>query len=263
MTSARIVPGTPRTVHHVILFRVDPPRLREAERLDGGAAGLGWPCFGGTGISTTSVKRARTTRRWVAAWAPGWGGGRLPEGTGVPLVAGSRIVMQVHYNLLNGRGPDRSRAVLTIAPATAGLTPLQTVLLPAPVELACAKGEQGRLCDRAAAIADLARKYGKGAGFVPTGLLILCRGDAVRHPAERDDILRPSARPADDDPRRRRAHAPARRRRSGSSSTPARRAPRSARHPALGLPLAERLPAAAGRAQPSRVTSCASPAATT
>ena len=75
--------------------------------------------------------------------------------------------------------------MLTIAPATAGLTPLQTVLLPAPVELACAKGEQGRLCDRTAAIADLARKYGKGAAFVPTGLLILCRGDAVN--------IRPSA----------------------------------------------------------------------
>ena len=25
---------------------------------------------------------------WVAAWAPGWGGNRLPDGTGVPLPAG-------------------------------------------------------------------------------------------------------------------------------------------------------------------------------
>ena len=40
VTSARIVPGTPRTVHHVILFRVDPPQVADAERLDGGAAGL-------------------------------------------------------------------------------------------------------------------------------------------------------------------------------------------------------------------------------
>ena len=29
--------------------------------------------------------------------------------------------MQVHYNLLNGRAPDRSRALLTVAPASAGL----------------------------------------------------------------------------------------------------------------------------------------------
>ena len=53
---------------------------------------------------------------WIAAWAPGWGSDRLRAGTGVALPAGSRIVMQVHYNLLNGRRPDRSRAVLTTVP---------------------------------------------------------------------------------------------------------------------------------------------------
>jgi hypothetical protein len=178
VTSARIVPGQPKIVHHVILFRVDPTQVGEAQRLDKAAAGLGWPCFGGTGIAIASVDGLNNAP-WVSAWAPGFGGGRLPEGTGVPLVAGSRIVMQVHYNLLNGRAADRSRAVLTVAPASAGLTPLQTILLPAPVELACAKGEKGRLCDRDAAIADLVRKYGQGSAYVPTWLLILCRGDAV------------------------------------------------------------------------------------
>jgi len=87
--------------------------------------------------------------------------------------------MQVHYNLLNGRAPDRSRAVLTVAPASAGLTPLQTVLMPGPVELACAQGESGRLCDRNEALLALARKYGSDSAFVPAGLLILCRGSAA------------------------------------------------------------------------------------
>ncbi len=77
--------------------------------------------------------------------------------------------MQVHYNLLNGRTPDRSRAVLTVAPAAAKLTPLQTMLLPAPVEIPCAQGEQGRLCSRNEALFDLTGKYGSQAAFVPVG----------------------------------------------------------------------------------------------
>jgi len=88
-------------------------------------------------------------------------------------------VMQVHYNLLNGRAPDRSSALLTVAPASVGLEPLRTVLMPGPVELACAKGEQGKLCDRTAALFELSRKYGSGSAFVPGGLLLLCKGSAA------------------------------------------------------------------------------------
>ena len=122
VTSARIVPGAARVVHHVILFRVEPAQVAQAQRLDQAAAGQGWPCFGGTGIASRGADELGDAP-WISAWAPGWGGGRLPEGTGGPL-RGSRIVMQVHYNLLNGRTPDSSRAVLTVAPASTALWPL-------------------------------------------------------------------------------------------------------------------------------------------
>jgi hypothetical protein len=187
VTSARIEPGAAKVVHHVILFRVAAEQVAEAKRLDAKAPGLGWGCFGGTGLSLGSaggVQSALNDANWISAWAPGWGGGRLPDGNGVPLSAGSKIVMQVHYNLLNGRTPDRSRAVLTVAPGTAGLVPVQTMLLPAPVELACARGERGRLCNRTDALADLSRKYGSSAAFVPAGLLLLCGRSA--------DVVRPS-----------------------------------------------------------------------
>jgi hypothetical protein len=182
VTSARIVPGASKVVHHVILFRIPPQQASEAARLDASSAGPGWSCFGGTGVDEAgaSVRSALEDASWIAAWAPGSGGGRLPDGTGIPLRAGSRIVMQVHYNLLNGRARDRSRAVLTVAPASAGLDRIRTVLLPAPVELACAEGERGRLCARSAALADLARKYGPEAAFMPTGLLFLCWRDPAR-----------------------------------------------------------------------------------
>jgi Copper type II ascorbate-dependent monooxygenase, N-terminal domain/Copper type II ascorbate-dependent monooxygenase, C-terminal domain len=181
VTSARIEPGARKVVHHVILFRVAKTQVAEAKRLDANARGQGWSCFGDTGLSLGSmggIQDALNDANWVAAWAPGWGGNRLPDGTGVPLPAGSQIVMQVHYNLLNGRAPDRSRAVLTAAPASKGLTPLRTMLMPGPVELACARGERGRLCSRTEALFELSRKYGDEAAFVPAGLLLLCRGNA-------------------------------------------------------------------------------------
>ena len=183
VTSARIVPGRPKIVHHVILFRVLAGQVPEAQRLDDADAGPGWSCFGGTGVSlggsVGDVQQALGDAGWVSAWAPGWGSDRLPQGTGIPMPAGSRIVMQVHYNLLNGREPDRSSVQLTVAPASADVTPLRTMLLPGPVELACARGERGPLCNRDAALRDLARKYGPAAGFMPTGLLILCGRNAV------------------------------------------------------------------------------------
>jgi Copper type II ascorbate-dependent monooxygenase, C-terminal domain len=181
VTSARIVPGAAKVVHHVILFRVTKAQVADAKQLDRADSGHGWTCFGGTGLSFGdggSIQSSLDNANWVAAWAPGWGGDRLPEGTGVPLPAGSQIVMQVHYNLLNGSTPDRSRALVTVAPSSAGLTPMQTMLLPAPVELACGRGERGRLCARTEALFELSRKYGSEASFVPAVLLLLCRGDA-------------------------------------------------------------------------------------
>ena len=78
------------------------------------SAGAGWSCFGGIGVD--SGQPALDDAPWISAWAPGWGSGRLPEGTGVSLPKGSLVVMQVHYNLVNGGAPDRSRAVFTLAP---------------------------------------------------------------------------------------------------------------------------------------------------
>src|SRR5947199_249938 len=85
--SARIEPGASRVVHHVILFKETPAQVAETKRLDAASAGLGWPCFGGTGIgleaSAGGVEAALNDANWISAWAPGWGGGRLPDGNGV------------------------------------------------------------------------------------------------------------------------------------------------------------------------------------
>jgi hypothetical protein len=192
VTSARIEPGARSVVHHVILFKMPPEQVAQAERLDARAPGLGWSCFGGTGLplagtegGITGALKALDDAPWLSAWAPGGTGDRVGDALGVPLSKGSRIVMQVHYNLLNGIRADRSRAVLTTVPASMGFKPVQTSLLIAPIELPCAKGESGPLCKREAAISELARKYGAQAAYVPLGLLYLCGKDTVHPPAGR------------------------------------------------------------------------------
>jgi hypothetical protein len=185
VTSARIVPGAASLVHHVILYRVAPASVAEAQALDRRTPGSGWTCFGGPGVGGATSRGQGgllDDAGWIAAWAPGGGGDRLRPGTGIALPAGNRIVMQVHYNLLNGRRPDRSRALLTTVPGTRGLTPVETMLLPAPVELACPKGESGPLCDRTAAVFDQIDRFGADAAVIPSGLLLLCGLDAA-HPA--------------------------------------------------------------------------------
>ena len=172
LTGTNVLPGNPDVVHHVILFRADPGQVAEAEAKDAASDDPGWTCFGGAGLSgdLANIDDAN----WLGAWAPGGDETRTRNGYGVELAAGSRIVMQVHYNLLKGAAPDRSSTQLRWMPGTEDLTRLHTVLLPAPVELPC-RPEQadGPLCDRDAAMADVLQRFG-GAGNTNTILHVLC-----------------------------------------------------------------------------------------
>jgi hypothetical protein len=94
-----IHPGERRVVHHVLLFLTD---AAGAAGLDDGADG--YSCFGGTGAPNAQV---------IAGWIPGMPAANFPATTGIPLAAGSRIVMQIHYNVAQaGPLPDRSSVEL-------------------------------------------------------------------------------------------------------------------------------------------------------
>ena len=82
----RIVPGARSIVHHVILFRIHAESGAAAKRLDAASPGAGWSCFGGIGVSGGSDQLDNAS--WISAWAPGWGAGRFPDGTGVALAKG-------------------------------------------------------------------------------------------------------------------------------------------------------------------------------
>ena len=177
LTGSTVRPGNPDVVHHVILFRVRPDQVADAERLDQQVEGPGWTCFGGTGIEDfTNTDDAE----WLGAWAPGGRESVYRPGLGVELEAGTRIAMQVHYNLLAGDGPDVSAAQLRLAPPRADLTALHTMLLPAPVELPCRPAhDDSPLCDRAAALADVKARFGDRAGATADILYFLCGGGPV------------------------------------------------------------------------------------
>ena len=172
ITGLDILPGTPSVVHHVILFRVPPSSVPAVEAKDAAEKGQGWTCFGGTGVETDG---ALDDAPWLGAWAPGGAEQVMADDVGIPVQKGSRVIMQVHYNLLAGPRPDVSAAELRLAPGTEKLAPLETMLLPAPVELPCRPGhDDSPLCDRAAAVADVQRRFGSDVGLTANYLHLMC-----------------------------------------------------------------------------------------
>jgi hypothetical protein len=157
IVSSQFFPQSPE-VHHAILFLVPPKLAQQANVAD--HLGQGWTCFGESPLPGTSFAQVTNTP-WLSAWAPGHGLDTVPVGTGVPFPAGSLVVMQIHYNLLVGDQPVRSKLVLHTVPASTNLTPLHLDLLPAAPDIPCPAGVTGPLCNRSASLVDLAQRFGQ------------------------------------------------------------------------------------------------------
>jgi hypothetical protein len=113
----------------VLLFAVAAADVATARAQDDAEAGIGWTCFGGTGISAAQT---------VGGWVPGSGASMFPPPTGIRLPAGTQIVMQIHYNLLaQAQVNDRTTAGLFYAsspvakPAAISAVANQTFRVPA------------------------------------------------------------------------------------------------------------------------------------
>ncbi len=181
ITGVRFVPDNAEVVHHAILYRVRPQQIQAAQQRDADTPGQGWSCFGGPDLPSAGGNAVRSldSAPWLAAWAPGGREARYPEGTGVFLEKGSSVILQVHYNLLAGQGPDSTSVRLRTVPGDSDLKPLETMLLPAPVELPCLPDETGPLCDRDAAVEDTIERFGGESLRTIWGLQLICDGDLV------------------------------------------------------------------------------------
>ncbi|HEU5474661.1 MAG TPA: hypothetical protein VFV67_28775 [Actinophytocola sp.] len=178
LTGSQFLPQNAELVHHGIFYSIPASAVAAANDVDARTEGDGWQCFGGSGLDDGANAGGDDPSSYIGAWAPGHAETLIGERTGYRLEAGSRIVLQVHYNLLSTKGKpgptDQSSIRLRMLPGTAEVTPLVGSLLPGPIELPCTPQESGPLCDREAAIADLVKRTGADAREEVDGLNKLC-----------------------------------------------------------------------------------------
>jgi hypothetical protein len=176
LTGTQFQPGNVPIVHHAIVFAIPPDNAAVARAKDAAGGGQGWTCFGNDAVGNGK------DQAWVDTWTPGASEVLLKQNAGFPLQPGSLIVVQIHYNLLatGGRpgGSDKSSVRLRLTDGTADTKSLVTVPLQAPIELPCASNESGPLCNRTAAIADVAHRFGPDIGATEARLLKECGNGA-------------------------------------------------------------------------------------
>jgi hypothetical protein len=119
-------PGDTRIVHHVIAYAAGPERLAEVDALDASDPDVGYPCFGGPGFARP---------QWIGAWVPGSGARDYPEGTGIAIEPGSKLVLQMHYNTSStAPAPDRTELDLKLDDSVAKVARIQPWANPAWVD---------------------------------------------------------------------------------------------------------------------------------
>jgi len=179
VVSSQFFPGSPED-HHAALFLVPPNLASDARAANVG--GHGWTCFGEAGLPNLPINEALSTP-FLSVWAPGHGADVLPRGTGISLPLGSLVIMQVHYNMLRGDRPVSNKLLVDTVPATTHLQPLTLGLSFAPPDIPCPSGVTGPLCNRAASVADQARRFGPMAGLFANGIEVACGRDPNNPPA--------------------------------------------------------------------------------
>jgi len=89
-TAFRVVSTEPRSVEQVTVYALDTPEAEEATtRLDAQEPALGYTCYG-----TPRFGGARLLTSWT--WDSGVS--RMPEGFGVRVPGGRKLIVQIHYN---------------------------------------------------------------------------------------------------------------------------------------------------------------------
>ena len=213
LTGTQVMPGNDAIAHHGIVYALGPDDAAAVREHDANTPGLGWQCFGGTGVEGADVEYddeddeggdegddrggdeggdegddegSDEGAAWVDTWAPGATETLLDHDAGFKLEPGSLIVFQMHYNLLGTDGAavesDRSAVRLRLTDGTAQTRELQTWSLNAPTELPCAPDESGPLCDREASIADVTARFGPEVGGFADELVEECSGGVVPKP---------------------------------------------------------------------------------
>jgi mono/diheme cytochrome c family protein len=116
VTGFNALPGVPTEVHHIIAFVAHPNDASTVDAWDAADPGPGYRCYGGA----SAVGAQTIPVRLLSGWAPGLAGGDFPAGTGIDVAPGSRLILQVHYNLRHahmtgGPKPDQTALEFELA----------------------------------------------------------------------------------------------------------------------------------------------------
>jgi len=105
-TLSEVVPGNIRIVHHMLAM-VD--EAGDSARIPPGDEEPGYPCFGGPKVKIGG---------YLGSWTPGSRPWVMPDGVGIRLPPGARVVVQMHYH--NARlAPETDQTELRLYAATA------------------------------------------------------------------------------------------------------------------------------------------------
>lgn len=105
LKASRVLPDAENLVHHVLVYAVDGDKAGALKKADQKEDGPGYTCFGGP-LPDGQDDNALPTQ--IGAWVPGLVPDELPSDLGLRIEKGSKIVMQVHYNMLEG-SPEEDR----------------------------------------------------------------------------------------------------------------------------------------------------------
>lgn len=185
LESVTITPGNLKVSHHGILYRLSKSSVAATQKLDQESQTPGWPCFGDAGLPGTSTFAGAAASSWITFWAPGGNLKAYPVGTGMKFSSGDQFILQSHFMVMSGHAGhadpnDKSNSATTkiqYSKATNNVNELKTMLLAAPIEVACGPKESGPLCNRAAALKDLTKRTSEKAALLEAALLAICGKD--------------------------------------------------------------------------------------
>jgi hypothetical protein len=109
LKAVQVVPGERQVVHHVILYMDQTGR---SAALDAQDEEPGYECFGGPGegvpLSVSSM---------LGGWVPGSRTEALPDGVGLLIPKGARVIIQMHYYPAGREHSDQTKVGLYFAKA--------------------------------------------------------------------------------------------------------------------------------------------------
>jgi hypothetical protein len=126
ITGYETLPGNLKVLHHFVGFVVAPETVPLLELFDAFSPGVyGVECGAGSGLPGTGAPdpdAAATGNQPLegvnlfAVWVPGQGPVVYPQGSGIKVVPGSKILLNMHYNVATGdASPDQTGFNFTLA----------------------------------------------------------------------------------------------------------------------------------------------------